>query len=108
MSELHTTAASIAAALRRAASDLDKIGDVPLSPVGLLLNLQAVSHKGTVAERTATVDTLAVALTGVAGVTETGSNAHHHLEPFTPRLGDDDMQVSVFTAVKDLRLGGAR
>ena len=107
MSELHTTASSIAAALRRAADDLDKIGDGPLSPVLVYLGFQAVGHRGTFDERKHAVDVLAVALTGVPGETEKGRNAQHRLESFTPRLGGDDVQVSVFTAVKDFRSGGA-
>jgi len=101
VSRLHTSTASIAAALRRAADDVDKAGDVQLSPVVLQLNLQAVNYHGTPAERKATVDTLAAALTGRIGETEEGRDAQHRLESFTPRTGDDDMDVAIYTAVED-------
>lgn len=108
MSQLHTSPASIAAALRRAADDLEAMGDVTLSALNLHVSLQAVGYKGTFAERKATVDACGVALTGVIGHTEGDEDAQHRLKSFTPRTGDSDMQVSVFTAVKDFTPGGAK
>lgn len=101
MSELHTTAASIAAALRRAADDLDKLADIDLSPVAVQINLQAVSHRGTSIERQATVDRLGMVLVGHAGETDGDEDAHHRL-PFSVR-DRGDLDAAVYTAVDDFR-----
>lgn len=108
MSQIHTSPASIAAALRRAADDLDKAGDTQLSPVNLHLNLQAVSYCGTADERKSAVDALCVALTGTVGYTETDEDPHHRLSYEATTGARNDMDVSVYTAVKDFTPGGAR
>ena len=96
---LHTTAASIAAALRRAADDLDKLGHVELSPVAVQINLQAVSYRGTSEQRTGTVDRLGLALLGHVGTSE-DSAAGHHSVPLDHR-DRGDLEVAVYTAVQD-------
>ncbi|WP_416906233.1 hypothetical protein [Micromonospora echinospora] len=101
----HTSPLTIAAALRRAAADLENLGDIPISSTQVSIDLQAVAHVGTFDERRSTVDVLARALTGDAGKTAKGRDAHHTTKPFVPRLGVNDVQVAVFTAVKDFRPG---
>ena len=80
---LHGTPASIAAALRRAADDLDAMGDVTLSPVTVQLDLQAVQFKGTGAERITTVDALCAGLLGVTG--EMSDHSSQYGAPFDDR-----------------------
>lgn len=105
MSKLHTTPASIAAALRSAADQLDLTGDVELSPVLLQLNLQAVCTRGTADERKNTVDVLSLALVGQPGYTE-DCDAPHHRNSFSANRADAD--VAIYTAVNDHVAGGAR
>ena len=104
MSQLHTTPASIAAALRRAADDLEALGDVTLSPIRAVVDLQAVRYHGTADERIATVDTLGVALAGKPG--EAGGHEGSHYS--TGALNRGDIGTAVYAGLVDYAIGGTR
>lgn len=108
MTQLHTSPASIAAALRRAADDLDKAGDVQLAAVNLRLNLQAVSYEGTADERKATVDALCVALAGAVGHTETCDDPHHRISFQDSWGARDDMDLAIYTSIAGSPIGGEK
>lgn len=105
--DLHTSPASLAAALRSAADQLELMGDVAISPIALQLNLQAVGYHGTFDQRKDTVDALGIALVGEPGMTEDCDDPHHRL-PFEHRAARGDCDIALYTAVNDSRAGGAR
>ncbi|WP_431895797.1 hypothetical protein [Micromonospora haikouensis] len=94
----HTTPASLGAALRRAAADIEALGDIQLSPTLISLNLQAVRHGGSEDERKTAVDVLARALAGPDAPMET-TEGTHRLCHWAPRAGGDDMWFSVYTGL---------
>ncbi|MDG4798950.1 hypothetical protein [Micromonospora sp. WMMD980] len=105
--DLHTSPASLAAALRSAADQLDLMGHVEISPIALQLNLQAVAHQGTFEQRKDTIDALGIALVGEPGVTEDCDGPYHRL-PFEHRGARGDCDIALYTASNDSRRGGAR
>jgi hypothetical protein len=73
------TGAELAAELYEIAGRLDALGDLPLSPVYLILHVQAVQHAETPAKRTASIDILAGSLglpPGAAEGTPNGTVLH--------------------------------
>ena len=104
MNAHQNTPAGIAAALRRAADDIEAMGDVELSTVWVSLNLQAVQHEGTGPERIATVDALCRALLGVDGVMHHTNGLYH--EPAGADESRGDLKVDIYTDPAEYRRGG--
>lgn len=105
---LHTSPATIAAALRRAADDLEAVGDVELDPTNVTLNIQVASYKGTPQTRKATVDTLGIALTEYAGESETDNPPNYHQVPYNARSRREGVSVSVYTSLTDAEIHATR
>lgn len=97
---LHTTPATIAAALRRAADDIAAMGDVDLDPSNVHLSIQVANYEGTPRTRKTAVDALGIALTGYAGESEVDGSRHHRT-PYKAIFRRGDVDVSVFTALTD-------
>jgi hypothetical protein len=97
VSDCLTSPAAIAEVLRRAADDIEAMGDVALSPTTVNIDLQAVRHAGTPAERIATVDALSRALVDAPGELSGDGEHAHHSTPLTVRGSRPGVKVAVYT-----------